>query len=378
MTRFLTNLAVLLVTLVVAFGIGESVVRLLFKDSMILFPRYHTDYQYGNYVIRGTRPNSAFWHTSVDGSWKFVTNSRGFRNAKEFDYERAPGVPRVLTLGDSHTQGHEVRQNFTYSAVLERSLAIESGHAEVINTGVSGFSTAEELVLLENEGVKYNPDAVVVGFFANDFEDNLKAGLFDLDAENHLVERSFEHIPGVRVQNFIYSLPFVRWLGENSYFYSLLFNGVWEFFKNRLASSALAEAATTTAERVPLAAQSEFAIPTASSYSPYQIALAATLLERMHEICTQRGIRFIVVDIPVLGDKPFTYLSSVPPELAHRLAADDIEYIASDVFLREFAGTAEVHVEHGYRHISEFTHTLIGVELGRRLTASPTVSAAAE
>jgi hypothetical protein len=370
MTRFLSKIALALVTLAVALGIGEGVVRLLFKDSMYLYPRYHTDYRYGTYVIRGTRPSSEFWHTSVDGSWKFVTNSRGFRNTKDFDYERTPGIPRVLTLGDSHTQGYEVRQEFTYSAVLERTLAKHAGDAEVINTGVSGFSTAEELVLLENEGLKYHPDAVVVGFFANDFEDNLKAGLFELDAENRLVEQRFEHIPGVRVQNVIYSLPPVRWLGENSYFYSLLFNGVWDFFKNRLTASALAEAATTAGDPSAATSRSEYAIPTASSYTANQIALAATLLERMHEICTQRGIRFIVVDIPVLGEQPFTYLSSVPPELAQRLAAAEIELVSSHDLLREFEGKAGLHVEHGHRHISEFTHTMIGVEIGRRLAAS--------
>lgn len=379
MKRFLGNVAVLLVTLTVAFGIGEGVVRLTVEDSMYLFPRYHTDYRYGDYTIRGTRPSSTFWHTSADGSWKFVTNSRGFRNTKEFGYERVPGVPRVLTLGDSHTQGYEVRQNFTYSAVLERALARHSrGEAEVINTGVSGFSTAEELVLLENEGLRYSPDAVVVGFFANDFEDNLKAGLFELDADNRLVERSFEHVPGVRIQNLIYSLPPVRWLGENSYFYSLLFNGVWEFFKNRLTTSALADAATPPGDPAAAAPQSEYAIPTASTYTSDQIALAATLLERMSDLCAQRGIRLIVVDIPVFGEQPFTYLSSVPPELAARLEAANIEYISSHDLLRDFDGVGELHVEHGHRHISELTHTLIGLEVGRRLTASPQVSAAAE
>ena len=52
--------------------------------------------------------------------------------------------------------------------------------AEAINAGVSGFGTAEALAFLENEG-HYRPDVVVLGFYANDFEDNLKAGLFALD-----------------------------------------------------------------------------------------------------------------------------------------------------------------------------------------------------
>ena len=199
--RFLGNIALMIFALVSAFALGEIVVRLLYKDVSVMYPRYHTEYHYGRYTIRGNRPNAEFWHTSVDGSWKFVTNSKGFRNTKEFTYEKPANTIRVLSLGDSHTQGHEVRQDFTFSAVLERFLNQHKSHAEVINAGVSGFGNAEELVFLENEGFKYKPDVVVLAFFANDFEDNVKAGLFGLDNQNHLVEQKFEHIPGVRIQN---------------------------------------------------------------------------------------------------------------------------------------------------------------------------------
>jgi hypothetical protein len=106
-------------------------------------------------------------------------------------------------LGDSHTQRFEVRQEFTFSATLERLLEFHKVSTEVINTAVSGFGTAEELVFLENEGFKYNPDVVVLRFYANDFEYNLKAGVFSLDGKNQLVEEKFEHIPGVHVQNVI-------------------------------------------------------------------------------------------------------------------------------------------------------------------------------
>ena len=208
-------------------------VRLLYKNETVLFPRYHTDYRYERYTIRGIRPNTEYWMTSVDGSWKFVTNNKGFRNTKDFSYAKPANTIRVLSLGDSHTQGYEVRQDFTFSAVLERFLNHHAKNAEVINAGVSGFSTAEELVFLENEGVKYSPDVVVLGFFANDFEDNLKAGLFGLDAQNRLIEQKYEHIPGVRIQNAIYRVPGVRWLSENSYFYSLLFQQRMELLQGK-------------------------------------------------------------------------------------------------------------------------------------------------
>jgi hypothetical protein len=369
--RFLANAALTVFAFACAFAVGEFAVRLLYKNQTILFPRYHTDYQYGRYTIRGIRPNAEFWHTSVDGSWKFVTNSRGFRNTKEFTYAKPANTLRVLSLGDSHTQGYEVPQDLTFTAVLERFLKYHSINAEAINTGVSGFSTAEELVLLENEGVKYNPDVVVLGFFANDFEDNLKAGLFGLDAQNQLTEKKYEHLPGVRIQNVIYGIPGVPWLSENSYFYSLLFNNGWTYFKQMLADSARKQAASKVASPGAAVAEFEYAMPTDAPLSEYQIALTGALIERMHRFCEARGIRFILIDIPH-ENAPYRYESSLPSALIERLNKARIEYISSESLLEKFDGAAEMHRLHGDHHITEFTHTLIGVEIGRRLIASRT------
>lgn len=367
--RFLVNVTLAICALAISFGFGEFVVRLLYKNETVLFPRYHTGYHYGRYLIRGIRPNISYWMTSIDGSWKFVTNSRGFRNRKEFSYSKPANTIRVLSLGDSHTQGYEVRQDLTFSAVLERYLNHHAKNAEVINAGVSGFSTAEELVFLENEGVRYSPDVVVLGFFANDFEDNLKAALFGLDAQNRLTEERYEHLPGVRIQDLIYSIPGVQWLGENSYFYSLLFNNVWEFFKASLENMAKKRAAVKGTPGPATPKTFEYAVPTTTTFSKYEIALATALIERMHRFCEERGIQFIVVDIP-MRTGPYSYKTSLPPELIASLAVSHVEYLSSASLLQTYDGAAEMHVPHGHQHISEFTHTLIGTEIGHRLVTS--------
>jgi hypothetical protein len=325
-------------------------VRALYKDQTVMFPRYQTDYRYGEYTLRGIRPTARFRHTSADGSWQFVTNSRGLRDAREFPYAKPAGTLRVLALGDSHTQGYEVRQEATFSAVLERYLARRGVHAEVLNAGVSGFSTAEALAYLENEGHNYQPDVVVLGFYANDFEDNLKAGLFGLDGETLLaLKRS--HIPGVAVQNAIYALPGVRWLSENSYAYSLVFNGVWNHFKSVLRRHAAPADAPAP----------EYAIATKAEHSPYEVALATALVERMQRFCDRRGMRLIVVDIP-RPNEHYQLVESLPQSMPKQ-----VELVASRQLLGEFDGVTEFHVPHGQQHISEFTHALIGVELGRRI-----------
>ena len=80
-----------------------------------------------------------------------MTNRRGFRNYVDFEYEKRANTISVLSLGDSHTQGSEVRQDYTFSSIVEPYLLRENYRAEVLNTGVSGFSIAEELIFLENK-----------------------------------------------------------------------------------------------------------------------------------------------------------------------------------------------------------------------------------
>ena len=89
----------------------------------------------------------------------------------------------------------------------------------------------------------------------------------------------------------------------------------------------------------------------------------------MQRFCVNQGIRFIVVDIPTMP-KPYHYASSLSPALRKRLDAAHVEYISSESLLQKFDGMAEMHVPHGYHHISEFTHILIGMEIGHRMLVS--------
>ena len=102
------NICLLVFVLVVMLCVSEVVVRIFYKDTTVMFPRYHTDAVYGDYTLRKIRPNSNFFHTSIDGNWEFTTNSQGFRNYKDFVYEKPEGLIRIVSLGDSHTQGYEV------------------------------------------------------------------------------------------------------------------------------------------------------------------------------------------------------------------------------------------------------------------------------
>jgi lysophospholipase L1-like esterase len=350
MPTWLSSLILLIVTLMICLLVGEGVARLVLADSMILFPRYHTDADYGEFTIRTLRPNTVFWHTSPDGRWKFVINANGFRNDLDIANEKPAGTVRVLSIGDSHTQGFEVHQDRTFSAVVERYLRDHGINAEVMNAGVSGFSNAEELIFLTEEGIKYSPDVVVLGFFSNDLDDNVKSGLFALEG-GKLVVKKTEHIPGVRILNTINNIALLRWLGENSYLYSLALNTAWERAKRLLLSREEAEL------------QAEYAIGSGDLGS-YKLELASRILERMYAFCRENGIYLVVLDIPrVAGQSDIR--SSVPPTLLDLFRNNSDVLVHAEETLVEYRGQAEFHRPHGHRHISEFTHDVLGREAGR-------------
>jgi lysophospholipase L1-like esterase len=97
-------------------------------------------------------------------------NSAGFRD-EDHSLEKKEGKFRVLVLGDSFVYGFGVNQGEVFSEVMKR----EDSSLEVINAGMSGYSTDIEYLYLRDEGVLYKPDLVLVAFYLNDvWENNLK------------------------------------------------------------------------------------------------------------------------------------------------------------------------------------------------------------
>jgi hypothetical protein len=99
------------------------------------------------------------------------TNTKGLRGKKDFPYTKNKEKLRILMLGDSFTFGDEVSDDETYSYYLQEMLP----HTEVINMGVHGYGHDQMLILLKEEGVKYQPDIVILGFLALDMSRNTLA-----------------------------------------------------------------------------------------------------------------------------------------------------------------------------------------------------------
>ncbi|MFH1463553.1 MAG: hypothetical protein ABIO70_04130 [Pseudomonadota bacterium] len=74
---------------------------------------------------------------------------------------RAPGVARVVVLGDSFVQAAQVPLGQGFGRVLERALG---PGVEVLSLGVPGAGTATELGVLERHALPLRPDLVLLGF----------------------------------------------------------------------------------------------------------------------------------------------------------------------------------------------------------------------
>ncbi|MFN2433481.1 MAG: GDSL-type esterase/lipase family protein [Gemmatimonadota bacterium] len=105
-------------------------------------------------------------------------NSRGLRGPLR-SYAKPAGTYRVLMLGDSFLEGYTVQERELVTTGLEDLLDAAQGacRVEVIGLGTSGYSTDQELLWLESEGLRYDPDLVVLMFYANDVWYNAQPSL---------------------------------------------------------------------------------------------------------------------------------------------------------------------------------------------------------
>ena len=98
-----------------------------------------------------------------------TANSLGFR-----DYEHAvdaPEVYRILVLGDSVASGHHIkRYQDAFPFQLEKLLNDRGHVVEVINFGVSGYNTQQEVEILKDRGLQFSPDLVLLAYCLNDRE----------------------------------------------------------------------------------------------------------------------------------------------------------------------------------------------------------------
>ncbi|HTY45531.1 MAG TPA: SGNH/GDSL hydrolase family protein [Patescibacteria group bacterium] len=157
------------------------------------------------------------WDTTQRFRFKTEVKQNEFRTGPEF-FHKDPDTFRIIVLGDSFTFGEGVYDSEDlYTAVLQRRLnqryrdVYKNIKIEVINLGVCGFTTLNELELLMYKGIRFQPDMVIVQFLSNDTERSAK-GYAHLDTIEEFKVR-MELLGDNAVH---------RWLIAHSYLYAFL------------------------------------------------------------------------------------------------------------------------------------------------------------
>src|SRR5262245_42899690 len=107
-------------------------------------------------------------------------NALGFRE-RRLPSPKAPGVRRVVALGDSFTQGFGVEEDDAWPRRLEMVLdAHHPDRYQVVNLGVPGTNPRDQLSHLRDPGLAYEPDVVLVTVMANDVQERWVQREFDV------------------------------------------------------------------------------------------------------------------------------------------------------------------------------------------------------
>lgn len=211
------------------------------------------------------------------------TNSHGLRD-DEIPIAKPAGETRILSLGDSFTFALGVRFEDLYVQQLERKLRSQNPERafQVINAGVAGYNTTQELVFLLADGLRFEPDLITVGFYWNDLLGNEKPlpaidGPIRRDVARELESNDPGHL-----------LP--AWI-RNRFRQSLvLYLGVTRG-KNLLAALGGADNEMVAIQRAILSGDGEF-------LAPYWRATGERLRE-IARVAGERGIPVVLISFPM-------------------------------------------------------------------------------
>jgi len=169
--RLPAKLLLLAGSIAVALLLGELAVRLIGQAPEIIPIGISSE---KNVYRRSTNPILSYefkpgFHSDEENlAFDYrVINSHGLRDV-ERQYQKPPGTKRVILLGDSVVVGYRIRE---IDQLMSRQLEMfyHDENVEVLNVAVTGYCTRAEIELLRVQGLKYDPDAVILVFVENDF-----------------------------------------------------------------------------------------------------------------------------------------------------------------------------------------------------------------
>src|SRR5947208_7705745 len=165
-----------------------AIIEIALRITGYSYPEFYVADAQRGYALR---PGMRGWYRK-EGEAFVQINNDGLRD-REHSKRKPANTIRIAVLGDSYTEAFQVNFENSLCALLERKLhecpALSGHEVEVINFGVSGYGTAQELITLRNQVWQYSPDIVLLAFTTNnDISDNVR-GLKKTDEIPYFVLR---------------------------------------------------------------------------------------------------------------------------------------------------------------------------------------------
>ncbi|HBB87667.1 MAG TPA: G-D-S-L family lipolytic protein [Blastocatellia bacterium] len=161
-----------LLLIVLGLLFGAVIAEIALRVTGYSYPEFYELDQTRGY---GLRPGAAGLYRKEGRSYVRI-NSDGLRD-REHPLTKPANTLRIALIGDSYAEALAVPLEQTFWSVMKDKLGecdAGSGKAiEVINFGVSGYGTAQELLTLRDKVWKYSPDVVMLAVTTNnDVTDN--------------------------------------------------------------------------------------------------------------------------------------------------------------------------------------------------------------
>lgn len=348
------RLLLMLVATALALGAAEWTVRLRYPEYGIpvFTTRLFTEYD----PLLGWRKIPNFHGTHVQEEYTIIErfNSKGLRGP-EYPYKKPPGEFRILILGDSFAEGYTVEFDDLCSELLKKKLNAElSTHVEVINAGTGGYGTDQELLFFRNEGVKYQPDLVVVLYCENDAPMNIKDSyyamgrgkkpLFQLidgtlslkSTPKKTWDRTEQAGKDLAQNEHDYKKPFVVWKPETWYLARLYKHVINHRTKDLPAGGPIEQVLENPPEEKPATNQT-------FRGRQDEWLMTEALLAQLKKETADAGAKFLLYSIPQKSD----IYSPKPPDspIEHNLRLisrrHDIAFIPTIATFRKRAATLE-------------------------------------
>jgi hypothetical protein len=291
--------------------------------------------------------------TLLDGK-RVTINARGYRG-RALPLPRSRERTRVVVLGDSIAFGLGVSDDETFVHLLdERHNGIEAA-----NLAVQGYGPGQELLVLLGDGLRQDPDVVVLAFcLDNDFADAvLPFALYDGRAPKPRFRLEGDHLVLDR-SSLRRSAPqrVAQWLSD----YSYLFNRVSAFGPHLEAAGG---PHWTTLKHEALRDEE------------YALRLCLAIVRRMDAVCRERGITFVVAAFP----NWFTYRTKpwLPERFLESLRSEDIAVVdMSERFVARGETFRAIALDGG-GHLTPLGHALTAEEIEAAIWSRLARSAAA-